>query len=163
MLSTEIEVLKLVLEAIEDAEKPIVESAQDICDQHKKRRVLIDQINGESGYFKKSTLQVKVRQRKNSEKFYITWVSHEYSPIKKINRHWGKEIPPTKKGYTEKQLSKNCEDGHAKINWETEMQLAPLRESLEVLHSSRVSLKKQICKLSKTLFIAPAEEENHVQ
>jgi len=35
MLSTEIEVLKLVLEAIEDAEKPIVESAQDICDQHK--------------------------------------------------------------------------------------------------------------------------------
>ena len=163
MLSTEIEVLKLVLEAIEDAEKPIVESAQDICDQHKKRRVLIDQINGESGYFKKSTLQVKVRQRKNSEKFYITWVSHEYSPIKKINRHWGKEIPPTKKGYTEKQLSKNCEDGHAKINWETEMQLAPLRESLEVLHSSRVSLKKQICKLSKTLFTAPAEEENHVQ
>ena len=163
MLSTKIQVLKLVLEAIEDAEKPIVESAQDICDQHKKRRVLIDQINGESGYFKKSTLQVKVRQRKNSEKFYITWVSHEYSPIKKINRHWGKEIPPTKKGYTEKQLSKNCEDGHAKINWETEMQLAPLRESLEVLHSSRVSLKKQICKLSKTLFIAPAEEENHVQ
>ena len=163
MLSTEIEVLKLVLEAIEDAEKPIVESAQDICDQHKKRRVLLDQIHGESGDFKKSTLQVKVRQRKNSEKFYITWVSHEYSPIKKINRHWGKEIPPTKKGYTEKQLSKNCEDGHAKINWETEMQLAPLRESLEVLHSSRVSLKKQICKLSKTLFIAPAEEENHVQ
>ena len=92
--------------------------------------VLLDQIHGESGDFKKSTLQVKVRQRKNSEKFYITWVSHEYSPIKKINRHWGKEIPPTKKGYTEKQLSKNCEDGHAKINWETEMQLAPLRESL---------------------------------
>ena len=163
MQSTEIEVLKLVLEAIENAEKPIVKSAQDICDQHKKRRVLLDQIHGESGDFKKSTLQVKVRQRKNSEKFYITWVSHEYSPIKKINRHWGKEIPPTKKGYTEKQLSKNCEDGHAKINWETEMQLAPLRESLEVLHSSRVSLKKQICKLSKTLFTAPSEEENHDQ
>jgi len=68
MLSTEIEVLKLVLEAIEDAEKPIVESAQDICDQHKKRRVLLDQIHGEPGDFKKSTLQVKVRQRKNSEK-----------------------------------------------------------------------------------------------
>lgn len=52
MLPIEIEVLKLVLEAIEDAEKPIVESAQDICDQHKKRRVLLDQIHGESAILK---------------------------------------------------------------------------------------------------------------
>ena len=98
---------------------------------------------GDAGF-----LHPAVRVRVNTNKVYITWVSHKYESYKRINPKWSKEIPLTKAGYSDAKLRANCLDWEVEKVLETEAQLKPLRTILEVLHEHKVKYRKLIKALS---------------
>ena len=97
-------------------------------------------------------MHASVRTRSNNGKTYIVWVDQRYTPIKKVNPLWGKEISPTTRGYTKKQFSSYADTWELEAAWKTETLLKPLRESLDSLHANQINLlriKRKIIKVQE--------------
>lgn len=136
---------------LDDIESKLLESANQICDKHSQWRKLTLSIKLHKDPSARTNLVPTVRTRNNTSKIYVVWVDHSYSSFKRINPRWGKEIKPTDRGYTLKQLNKIAEDWEGEKVWETEQQLSPIRDTFSDIQKMRVSLKKRINKLEAEL------------
>lgn len=93
-----------------------------------------------------------IRRHHLNKKVYITWVLW---PRKSLERRlkstgtYSQQIIPLKRGYSFEQLAKNCEPWEEETVKKTEVQLSVLRESLDLLHQTKVNLNRFLKKLNK--------------
>jgi hypothetical protein len=93
-----------------------------------------------------------LRCHKLNNKVYITWVTWPRKSLErrlKSDSTYSKQIVPLSRGYTIEQLSRHCQPWEIDKVKETEGKLVLLRESIELLHQTKVNINKMLRKLNK--------------
>lgn len=92
---------------------------------------------------------IEKKQSGKHVKVYITWRIFGASPLRKVAPHLSQRINPRDKTYPNSVFTKHCEAWELKQVFNTELQLMPIRETIDSLHEAKVSFSRRVTRINR--------------